>query len=162
MIIAQNLLTTLCCKHVQIVQSDLVFSFCFFFFTCISEVPTHVFSSDFRPKATGWAPAIPRRVLWATISVVPTSLTSAWHTAARHSLRSFSSSLRLCAPKSWTPLMRRTLCPWALSRDATEITIPWSRPANPQPRVPPSMTMKRRGRESKSAVGSSYLQYKHP
>lgn len=31
MIIAQNLLTILCFKHAQIVQSDLVFSFCFFF-----------------------------------------------------------------------------------------------------------------------------------
>lgn len=111
----------------------------------ISELPSHVASLNSRPKATGWAPVIQRRVLWATTSVAPTSLTSAWGTAARRSLRSFSSSPTPCALWSWTPSMRRTLCPWPLSRDNAESTITRTCPVNPQPRGPPSMTLKRRG-----------------
>lgn len=70
-----------------------------------------------RPKATGWGLIIIRRVPSATTSAAPTSPTSVWHTAARRSRRSCSSSLTPCALWSWTPLMRRMLCPWGPSLD---------------------------------------------
>lgn len=76
-----------------------------------------------RSNATGWAPIIIRKVLWAMTSAAPMSPTYAWRTAARHCLRSFSSSLMLCAPMGWTPLTRRTRLPWALSREDAEISI---------------------------------------
>lgn len=76
-----------------------------------------------RPKATGWGPTIPRRVLSATTSAAPTSPTSAWRTAARRSLRSCSSSLTPCAPWSWTPSTRRTRCPWRPSLEDANIAI---------------------------------------
>lgn len=107
---------TLCWKHVQKVSVRYCVSF------CVYELPTHVVSPPSRPKAIGWAPVILRRVPWATTSAAPTSLISAWHTAARPSLKSFNSSLKLCALKSWTRLMRRTLWPWPLSREDAEMT----------------------------------------
>lgn len=95
----------------------------FCFHLCFTCAWAHGDSPTSRPKATGWAPLILRKVRWATTSAAPTSLISAWHTAARPSQRSFSSSFTLCALWSWTLLMRRTLWPWALSREDAEITI---------------------------------------
>lgn len=90
----------------------------------------YVFSSHSRPKATGWVQITLRRVLRATTSAAPMSRTSAWRTEARRSPRSFSSSLTLCARTSWTLSTRRTLSPWALSRDGVEI---WQNVKSPNP-----------------------------
>lgn len=89
-------------------------------------------------------------------SVVPTSLISVWHTAARRSLRSFNSSLMLCALKSWTLSMRRTLCPWPRSRDSAEIAKTRTCPVNPRPCGPTQHDTEETWGDSNSVVHPIY------